>query len=616
LFFFFFKLYILSRQIRIWSRGSDPLAGLSRIATILQKLLTEWYADVEYRTYVRGKTENDWISLEICEIEAAKGKKIIKFPQSGVEVSLGHVLFEMSVLDKAEVPFSEIEVMEEIGKGGAGKVYRGKWRGQEIALKSLNFDDNNLHLFREFCHEMSVMCELRHPGIVALHGVSLRGEESVEYYLMMELCEIDLYHFLHDPHRIKRILDLIIDLCGFIQTIGGHRIVPPKKWEELKLISQSVYEHVVKASNIINKDDKMMNEKAHRIEEIGQEFSTTNFIQRTLDGVFMILNSRIDNALKAAENNPIVQSYKDSILPTKTEQETLLRCAALAREAAQEAVLGSRSKVAFDQLNIAIENCRGSFRAFLKPLPFGLRCKLCYQISSGMAYLHSLIPAVLHGDLKTMNVLLRGKDLQLKLTDFGLASRVEKGRDLDRHIGQNPTYVAPEVLEKGAMSARSDVYAFGIIMWELMERKVPFASIEYQVSMGIERLKQDIITGIRPHIIQREYSKSELQYLELMKRCWHEDRMSRPSFPEICHILFQLCQDEDVSSVVDMPPPLENELGNRNQSIPIEPRGEFVQYIVAPPHITRVHAPATQFDSIEEKGIFFFFFFFFVMWFK
>jgi len=189
-------------------------------------------------------------------------------------------------------------------------------------------------------------------------------------------------------------------------------------------------------------------------------------------------------------------------------------------------------------------------RAVLKPLTFSLRCRLCYEIARGMAYLHSLIPSVLHGDLKTLNVMLTS-NLEVKLTDFGLSGRVEAGSGLVGNVGENPMWCAPEVLGGGCLTAAADVYAFGVVMWEVMERKEPFSSIEYQRAMGMERLKNDVMKGVRPVVAERVYSAKEKTYIKLMRRCWHKDRMVRPKFTEIVDELCLLCG----SAGVDVPPP-------------------------------------------------------------
>lgn len=81
---------------------------------------------------------------------------------------------------------------------------------------------------------------------------------------------------------------------------------------------------------------------------------------------------------------------------------------------------------------------------------------------------------IVHRDIKPANILL-GQDGAIVLTDFGLACqrpRLSMGSRVEAVAG-TPTYMAPEMFDKNA-SARSDVYALGIMMYELLTGKAPF----------------------------------------------------------------------------------------------------------------------------------------------
>ena len=79
-------------------------------------------------------------------------------------------------------------------------------------------------------------------------------------------------------------------------------------------------------------------------------------------------------------------------------------------------------------------------------------------------YLHGRTPLVIHRDLKPLNCLLH--EGHLKLCDFGLAS--EKSRTVG-----TPHYMAPELLLDKPYSAKVDVFAFGIMLWEMFTRQLP-----------------------------------------------------------------------------------------------------------------------------------------------
>ncbi|CAI5721220.1 unnamed protein product [Hyaloperonospora brassicae] len=123
--------------------------------------------------------------------------------------------------------------------------------------------------------------------------------------------------------------------------------------------------------------------------------------------------------------------------------------------------------------------------------------RLAIDIIEGLVYLHSLSPPLVHGDLKSANVLLRS-DLRAKLTDFGLSRYIEvdEGEDLtldkrgddaaDRDGSRargTGRWMAPELIKSAAQtSMESDVYAFGIVLSEIDTCELPFHDREKLVA--------------------------------------------------------------------------------------------------------------------------------------
>jgi serine/threonine protein kinase/tetratricopeptide (TPR) repeat protein len=103
---------------------------------------------------------------------------------------------------------------------------------------------------------------------------------------------------------------------------------------------------------------------------------------------------------------------------------------------------------------------------------------LLVALLDALAHAHSR--GVLHRDLKPGNILLAGRDVQrggLKLTDFGIASLVDKGGNESRIIAGTPQYMAPEQHsgDFGNQGPWTDLYALGCLAWRICAGQTPFA---------------------------------------------------------------------------------------------------------------------------------------------
>ncbi len=108
----------------------------------------------------------------------------------------------------------------------------------------------------------------------------------------------------------------------------------------------------------------------------------------------------------------------------------------------------------------------------LAPLPIDQVVDWLRQLAQALAHLHAA--GIVHGDVKTANLLLTD-DLDLKLGDYGAATADRRARwwDLPTPPEGTPEYLSPEQVLGQAPDARSDIYSWGVVAYELLTGQVP-----------------------------------------------------------------------------------------------------------------------------------------------
>ena len=179
-----------------------------------------------------------------------------------------------------------------------------------------------------------------------------------------------------------------------------------------------------------------------------------------------------------------------------------------------------------DPICLVTEFCtRGSLFGILHKktlkLPWELRLKLAMDAARGMRFLHTHKPTIIHRDLKSLNLLV-DEQWTLKVTDFGLS----RFKSQQLMTGQCGTFqwMAPEVVASQSYTEKADVYSFGVNLWELWTRKVPYGKLQpMQVAVAV------MSKGKRPHVPDDMPSA----YRSLMEACWEQRPEKRPPFTEI-----------------------------------------------------------------------------------
>ncbi|XP_071708542.1 uncharacterized protein [Rutidosis leptorrhynchoides] len=158
------------------------------------------------------------------------------------------------------------------------------------------------------------------------------------------------------------------------------------------------------------------------------------------------------------------------------------------------------------------------------------RIHMAMDIARGMNYLHHCHPPIIHRDLKSSNLLV-DKNWNVKVGDFGL-SRIKHETYLTTKTGKGtPQWMAPEVLRNEQADEKSDIYSFGVVLWELTTEKIPWDSLNsMQVigAVGFMNQRLDIPKDVDP------------RWASLIESCCCSEPQSRPTFQEILEKLKDL----------------------------------------------------------------------------
>ncbi|XP_062383786.1 protein kinase Npk [Sardina pilchardus] len=154
------------------------------------------------------------------------------------------------------------------------------------------------------------------------------------------------------------------------------------------------------------------------------------------------------------------------------------------------------------------------------------------DIAKGMHYLHSEAPVkVIHRDLKSRNVVLTA-DKVLKICDFGASKFLSHTTHMSL-VGTFP-WMAPEVIQSLPVSETCDTYSYGVVLWEMLTREVPFKGFEgLQVAwLVVEKHERPTVPSSCP-----------ASFAELMRKCWLAEPKERPVFKQIMSTLESMSTD-------------------------------------------------------------------------
>ncbi|CAJ2653715.1 unnamed protein product [Trifolium pratense] len=199
-----------------------------------------------------------------------------------------------------------------------------------------------------------------------------------------------------------------------------------------------------------------------------------------------------------------------------------------------------------------------------EPLPWSSRVQIALDSARGLEYIHEhTVPVYIHRDVKSANILI-DKNLRGKVADFGLTKLIEVGSStLHTRLVGTFGYMPPEYAQYGDISPKIDVYAFGVVLFELISAKnavlrtgETVAESKGLVALFGEALNQiDPLEGLRklvdPRLKENYPIEDVLKMAELGRACTRDNPLLRPSMRSAVVALMRLtpptedCDDDD-----------------------------------------------------------------------
>ncbi|XP_070591015.1 lymphokine-activated killer T-cell-originated protein kinase isoform X2 [Erythrolamprus reginae] len=185
-----------------------------------------------------------------------------------------------------------------------------------------------------------------------------------------------------------------------------------------------------------------------------------------------------------------------------------------------------------------------------KPFPAATILKVALHMARGLKYLHN-DKKLLHGDIKSSNVVIKGDFESIKICDVGVSLPLDENMVSDPeagYIGTEPWKPKEALEEDGIITDKADIFAFGLTLWEMMTLSIPHLNL-----LGDDDEDDDddaffdeadfdddayyAALGTRPPLNMEELGPSYQRVIELFSLCTMEDPRNRPAAAQILHVL-------------------------------------------------------------------------------
>lgn len=196
----------------------------------------------------------------------------------------------------------------------------------------------------------------------------------------------------------------------------------------------------------------------------------------------------------------------------------------------------------------SLENHLFRRASYFQPLSWNLRIKVAFGAAKGLAFLHSDEAKVIYRDFKTSNILL-DSNYNAKLSDFGLAKDGPTGdrSHVSTRVMGTYGYAAPEYMATGHLTAKSDVYSYGVVLLEMLSGKRALDRNRPSREQNLVEWAKPYLTSKRK-ILQVLDSRIEGQYTlqqalkvaSIAIQCLSNEPKLRPSMDQVVRVLEQI----------------------------------------------------------------------------
>jgi len=254
-----------------------------------------------------------------------------------------------------------------------------------------------------------------------------------------------------------------------------------------------------------------------------------------------VFEGTLSNGTRLAIKKVNVQVGEEADLMAFAEEVKIMSAIAHPNLLALHAIAFSEDLTDVVLMTELIENGSLSDNLFKKQRKFkpSKKVKILREIAFGMHYLHSVRPRIIHRDLKSDNILMT-RTYSAKIADFGMSKMIQEQSKVMTRSG-TPHYMAPESIQEGKFSEKSDVYSYGVVCWELYKESRPYPTIHspYQIMYKVihENLKPEIPVDCPPI------------YTYLIANCTAREASQRPPFKEIL-LKFDILQTAPLPDII------------------------------------------------------------------